>query len=194
MSQPLTDAQLLAWLSGALEPGRARQVARLVEATPTLRDRARRLAEGLELANPTSPWRIPPPGVRGGREPLQARPEAADVLGDDRVRPGDRFQVHLGPVTRPAERCLVVLYHRDGWQVVFPTSAEDLVSPEVLDREPDGSWVLDLAARDERGPQRWAVALPLRGLLSEDLMDWTRVMAGVTAGDVPVASVEVDVT
>ncbi|MCA9568627.1 MAG: hypothetical protein KC656_12330, partial [Myxococcales bacterium] len=79
------------------------------------------------------------------------------------------------------------------WDVVFPVVGDALMRVADLPEEA-GDRVLDLVAQ-EPGEQDWAVALPtdLPDLTGAAGADWDVVLAGVAAGEVPVASARIRV-
>jgi len=144
-----------------------------------------------EAARAALDWLLPEgPGAFG------LRWQVAGVLGAPKVRPGDRFQVHIGPVEDPEGRRIVVLaQRRTAWEVVFPVTAEEDLALTELPQSADGSRTLDLLAGEPAGRQRWAVVLPAVdrsfdfGLPPRSR--WASLAADVAAGEVPVATVEV---
>ncbi|MCA9572026.1 MAG: hypothetical protein KC656_29510 [Myxococcales bacterium] len=185
----ITDDRLLAWRAGALEPPDALEVEEYVRTAPEAWARILGLPE---LEVPPSAWRIPPPGVRGGRAGFAVELRAAAVLGGG-LRVGDRFRLALGPAD--PDRFVVVLRRLAGhaWDVVFPVVGDVLMRVADLPEEA-GDRVLDLVVQ-EPGEQDWAVALPadLPDLTGAAGADWDVVLAGVAAGEVPVASARVRV-
>jgi len=197
MSPQLSDRSLLAWLAGALEPGEAHAVAAEVAASHELQARVDGLRRQLRPRERKRTWRIPPPGVQGGRRGFAVEHRLAAVMGDA-LRPGDRFQVVIGPMEDAAARRLVVLtLENDAWRVVFPTRSAEDVTLDLLPAAADGSRSLDLTAGAAPGRQRWAVALPLAAspidwaLLPDER--WASVRAQIVAGEVPVTAVEIEV-
>lgn len=198
---PLSDARILAWLTGALEPGDALAVSERVAADLTLATRASVLSARLDRPRRRNLWRVPPPGIPGGATRLQIRPSTAAVMGGEpeSVRPGDRFRLQLGSLPDASARLIVVLYRGDeGWSVIFPTNPEERATLDDLPVEDDGSRYLDLLARPDLGEQRWAVALPHKDELSLDwgatpAQRWAVLQARVRDGSVPIASVRIGV-
>jgi len=192
----ISDARLLAWLSGALEPGDALYVQEAVVADAGLAGRAATLRA--RLAPPTRPrvaaaqrWRVPPPRVSGG---MGLRRATAAVMSEA-LRAGERFRLRIDPVDRPDERLLVVLYRTDDtWEVVFPQHPDETVAVGALPAQDDGSRSLDLVAR-AAPRQRWAIALPLGDAApdwdapAEDR--WSSLRRAIAAGEAPVASAEI---
>jgi hypothetical protein len=192
----IDDATLLAYHCGALEPGDARDVEVALAADPALGLRLRDAANRLIEPPPTDPYRIPPPGL--GMSGFGLQGTAGLVLaGDEAIRPGDRFRVTLHPDDAGRRRVVVLYRRRDAWEVVFPTRPEEAVTAEALPRDDDGARLLDLAARADRGRQRWAVALPSTDLAIDWAVPgdarWATLQDGIAGGTVPVASVEIEV-
>ncbi len=193
--EELDDAMLHAWLSGALEPPQALVVEELLRQTPEVQ---RRIDQLEQAANPVrrDPWRIPPPGIPGGRLGFGLSTAQAAVFGGE-LRAGDRFELRIDtPLERATDHVVLVLRRLAGaWQVVFPTDPDGTLTAADLP-EKDGGRVLDVSAGPEPGRQRWAIALAPR-----ETLDWAArgaerfaaVIAGVARGEVPVASVEVAV-
>jgi len=200
MTRPGDDL-LLAWIVGALEPGRALELEEEAARDPSLHDRVARLRTTLAAATAATAataapsWRLPPPGMAanlsGGWAPAMVMSGA--------LRPGDRFVVKLAPPDA-IKRAVVVLYRAAGaaWSVVFPGGPDELVTLEELPLEPDGARRrLELMAGPDAGVQRWAVALPLVsapidwGL--EPVARWRLLKRAVASGDVPVMTVAVPV-
>ncbi len=192
----LDDATLLAYHCGALEPGAQLDVEAALAHDPTLPLRLRELAGRLIEPPPTDPYRIPPPGMGLAGFGLQGT--QGMVMSEGEVlRPGDRFRVELRPQTAADATRVVVLYQRDGWEVVFPTRPEEEVMVQALPVGEEGERLLDLAARGRAGRQRWAVALPPKDMpidwAADDDVRWGDLRRGIALGTVPVASVEIQV-
>ena len=189
----LTDATLHAWMAGALEPPDALVVEEALSEDPALLARVSALRT--EITQPVAdPWRIPPPGVPGGRVGLQLRSHHVAVFGGG-LRPGDRFELRIPPLEDSDSRRIVVLRQQaEGWRVLFPTEPEDRV---VLAELPlaDGEHVLELSAGPVAGVQRWAVALPPLSTAidwaADELSRWHHTLQAVASGEVPCASAEV---
>ena len=188
---PLSDRLLLAWLAGALDPGRASEVAEDVAADPMLQ--ARVAALGAQLADPPAApsFRLPPPT----RPSFGMRRQLAIAMGDTTLRPGDRFRLALDPPD-DAERIVVVLRRvTSDWSVVFPTDPDEVLPVGALPTE-DGSPILDLVV-DRPGRQRWAVALPAASVAIDwtapEATRWQALSAGIADGSIPVTSIELEV-
>ena len=193
------DARLLAWLTGALEPGEALAVQEAVRAAPALQARLPILYALLqEPPQPPPPWRIPPPGLPGGRAGFQLQVIDAGMMHGI-IRPGDRFRVSLPLLPDAAQRTVVVLcLEADSWQVLFPSAPEESVSAAILPVDEAGQPFLDLRSRDRSGEQRWAVALPLLADGADRWQRppadrWTDLQEAIVEGTVPVASVQIQV-
>jgi len=197
MSTTLTDRDLLAWLAGALEPGRALDVQEEVSAFPEVRARVALLTQRLQEDQIRPVWRIPPPGVAGGRRGFTLERAALAVMGEEVIRPGDRFTVRIGAVPDAEDRRLVVLYRRGAdWDVVFPSREDEDVQLDVIPAEPSGERVLELVAQEDLGEQRWAVALPLADPVDWSLAPearWQSLVERIATGEVPVTSVRIQV-
>lgn len=177
----MTDAMLLAWKAGALEPGRALEVEEALRVHPELWARVASLPS---LEPEADSWRVPPPGVFGGRAGFGVQVRQAAVFGGG-LRAGDRFQLTF---EADEKRFVVVLRRVDGaWTVVHPVEPGDELRVGELPVK-EGQRVLDLLAADRPGVQDWAVALP-EVLPSNG--DWRGLQAGVADGTVPVASARV---
>ena len=196
MPGAVTQADLLALVSGALEPGRRREVEREVQFDSDMRRRVTDLRTRLADAAPPPAWRIPPPGVRSGRGAFGVRAETAAVMGAA-PRPGDRSTLWLADLADAAERLVVVLHRTPStWAVVFPTRSAEGVRLSELPRGPAGERRLDVVLRDDAGSQRWAVALPLASMIDWAVPEearWTEIRAQLRSGLVPVAAAEVQV-
>ncbi len=187
----LSDATLLAWIAGALDPGRASEVAEDVAANADLQARVHLL--GLQLAEPPTPaFRLPPPSFSA----FGVSRDLEIVMGDPTLRPGDRFRLLLDrPDDRP--RWVVVLSRVDRqWTVVFPESPEDLIGLEEL-ADSGARRVLDLVVADP-GRQRWAVALPEQSLSirwdeSKPEKRWEALRSGLLSGTIPAVTVDLEV-
>jgi len=195
MSKRLTDPTLLAWIADALEPGPASIVAESVSQDPTLQARVAMLQARVQepVATP-SLWRIPPPGIPSGRDQrFQIHAQTAAVMGEQELRPGDRFAMHIDN-PGPPPRSVVVLRKLEDWTVVFPVDPEDLIGLSDLPDEDEGRR-LDLFAGPEAGAQRWAVALPAADQEIDFDADnpWDGIIEGIADGSVPVTSVEIEV-
>ena len=189
----LTDAILHAWLAGALEPPRALEVEEAMRREPGIAERLARL-RALQTEPRADPWRIPPPGIAGGRAGIRANVEHAAVLGGA-LRAGDRFELVMDDLPDAAARWVVVLRRETaGWRVVFPTEPEDQMPLAALPLD-DG--VRRLALTASAAPrQRWAVALPAASVSIDwtlgEAARWEPVIAGVQDGSIPTASVELE--
>lgn len=194
-----TDAELIAWAQGALDPDRAEEIAAQIAREPGL---ARRAAEVLRqppswCAEPRLGWCLPPPGLaRSGA--LWARAQTAAVMGRGPLSPGARFEVALGAPPDPADRHVVVLVRREGdWVVVSPTHAREILPLAELPADQDGVRVLSLSAMPEPGLQRWAVVLapldPPVDWSAPPERRWSALMVQLQAGLAPAASVAVEV-
>lgn len=190
---PVTDTQLYAWLAQALEPQATLTVEEALAGDPQVRARLQLLT--LTPPGPTDPWRIPPPGVLGGRARLGVQSAGAAVF-DDGLRPGDRFDVRIAPCPDAADRALIVLRQAHSkWEVVFPTTPDELSPLSALPADSEGERVLSVTAAGEPGTQRWAVALPFLAIeidwAASGTDRWSSLMEGLGTGEVPVASAEV---
>lgn len=189
MDLTIDDALLLAWRAGALEPTQSLEVEEYLKVAPEAWARLLMLPEP---EAPTERWRIPPPGVRGGRARFGLELQRAAVFGG-RMRVGDRFRLALD--NAGAERFVVVLRRllSGSWEVVHPRPP---ASPTRLGELPleGGRRMLDLVARDS-GEQDWAVVLPetLPEHEAANGADWQDVLDAVARGDLPVASARLKV-
>lgn len=203
MRRDRQDAALLALIGGALEPGRAEDLAAELEQDAALRDRLEQLradvrpAPGLGASSPLPPvrrWRIPPPGRAGGRRPVPVRRVARAVLSDGPVAPGGSQPVVLAPGDEhAASRVLLLRQVDDGWTVRWPRSVDEVAT--VAELLVDGRLQLAISVDPEPGPQRWAIALlpeavPI-GWRTDD--PWSAVRDAVERGDASVSSLEIDV-
>ena len=190
----VSDPDLHAYVAGALEPPRALEVTEAVAADPQLGLRL----EAVQAALAQGPadrgeWRIPPPGV-GLRLMLSA--SAAPVMGDT-IRPGDRFRVRVDRTDDPKRRIRVLFRAGQRWQVMFPAGPDEELTVAELPTDESGKRHLDLVAQPPLGAQRWAVALcdPSETVdwSAAEGPRWAALRVGITAGQVPVAAVEVEV-
>ncbi|MBT3222858.1 MAG: hypothetical protein HN348_27595, partial [Proteobacteria bacterium] len=116
-----TDTDLYAYLVGGLNPRRVLEVEEEMAAWPVLKERLAtlRVEYSPEVAPPTG-WRIPPPSARFSEVFFPVQVHAADVFGDEAIRPRDRFQARICG-EQEGGRFVVVLYRAaSGWSVVFP--------------------------------------------------------------------------
>ena len=184
-----SDTDLLAYLAGGLNPRRVLEVEEEMVAWPVLKERLATLQVEFQAVAPQSGWRIPPPAARFSQVFFPVKVTAADVFGDESIRPDDRFQARICG-EQPGERFVVVLYRaRSGWTVVFPEVAVDATRLDEFPQD-DDCYVVDLVARGDIGRQRWAIALPES--LPADL-DWTALQGDVMEGRVPVVSLDIEV-
>ncbi len=204
MSATITDRHLLAYLTGALEPGRRLEIREEIGADPALQFRLTTLSGRLAESGPRpSLWRIPPPDTSGVPWMLPGRVEIGRhaILGEENtpgLSPGQPFQLRIDPVSNPWAWRVIVLYRRDGaWEVVFTTWPDEELTLMDLPQEANGELRLDLIARPEPGPQRWALALAPTDLevdwqASED-QRWTELQLRIVRGQIRLMVVEVDV-
>lgn len=209
MSSALPDRTLLAFAAGALEPGPATEVRAAVERSPALQ---RRLAGLRRDGAPRRPrFRIPPPGIFGGRHPIavQARPAAVMDAGIDRdaadshritIGAGGRWRVHIAGQGAPHTWMPVVLEQAGGadWRVTFPEDEDDLLTLADLPPSSAGHHRLDLAAPSRAGTHRFALALvpadaPIRWSVEDTHLRWAMLIEGLADGSVPVSAIEVRV-
>ncbi len=194
------DTTLYRYLAGALEPGEVASVEAALSRTPSLRSRLSTFARQIEeQPTPSSTWRIPPPNVQPTGGGMWALHVGGAVLGgEDVLRPGDRFRVHVSPPEDVDDRDVVVLRRVNSkWKVVFPLALEERLPAAELRRSGTDHLVIDLAAARDAGAQRWAVALPKRDVAvewaDETAARWDALVKAVADGSVPVASVQIDV-
>jgi hypothetical protein len=198
--EPEIDPTLWAYLTGALDPSRSSELEDELLTNQALKAQLASITAQLakkEDPSPRDPWRIPPPGVSTlrGFSVLERRSE---LLGEE-LRAGDPFELLIPPVAEPERRSIAVLYRgpEAPWRVLFPRSADDLLTLAELPVE-DGSRRIDLVAQPEPGIQRWAVALPDRDLpvawADTEETRWEALLRAVERGELPVASVDVVVS
>lgn len=189
----MRDATLLAWMSGAMEPGSAAEVAAQVRVSPVLQARAVALRPVMSAPAAVGGWRIPPPGVLGGRRPV-AMQALRMTMDAGPVPPLGGFSIRIAPVEDAEARWVVVLWMVDGvWRVAFPTDAGERIRLSDLPAEADGSRLLELVAGERVGEQRWAVALPTADAAWGGEDPWAGLQADIAAGAVAVTSVAVTV-
>ena len=188
----MTDTILLAWLADALEPGQASEVAMAVQADPAIASRVALL--GASVGSDTSgimsssSWRIPPPGIWGGRQPVALR--LADMTMDASAATPVGFSILIATVPDPHARWVVVLRSTaGGWKVLFPTSADERIRLDALPEELDGTRTLDMVGGDEAGT-RFAVALPTEDADWGADDPWASLRSSVASGGTPVSAVE----
>lgn len=184
------DRDLHLYLHDALEPDAAAMLAEHLAASPALRARLEALNAAGDWPAPGT-WRIPPPGL--GHCAVIA---PSGVLGAERVKAGHVFRLRLASPADAAQREVVVLRRvADDWQVEIPAAPVQRVRLDELPRDGD-HYCVDLVVRGPAGPQRWAVGLPDTALLDRiDLADpdWSELRGAITAGGVPISSVDIDV-
>lgn len=198
-----SDEEILAWLVGTLDPWRSVALAHDVARDATLGRRVQALQAVLAAGTPEDPlesrWRLPPPGVAGGRTGACLQVAPVPLLAGDGLHAYDPFDVRIDGIADPDDRRVVVMVRqREDWSVVSPTApAEDLRLSD-LDRAPDGPFVLTLAARPEVGRQCWGVALPpWRAPVGWSLPPearWAELRDHIYRNAVPIFVFEVDVT
>ena len=207
MPQP-TDATLLAHLAGALEPGPEAEVRAELSRSTALQHRLARLRRRTEP--PPQRFRIPPPGIFGGRRPVPIRAMPAAVMSAEAedadsphhriaARPGERWRLHITAQPTPERLTPIVLERlEDGaWEVTFPEDEDDLLTLADLPTSTAGAHLLDLGAPTTPGDHRMALALIPAHLpidWSHPTQRWTTLQAGIEDGTFPVAAVQVHVT
>ncbi len=188
----ISDDLLLAWLAGALEPGRSLEIQAEVAASPDLRVRLERLRALTAEDRPLAPaWRLPPPGHGQG---LPALARAAAALSRPTVTAGGRLRLSLPAGLDPQAIVLALWRGPDDWELLSPTGPDDLLRVADLPQEDDRPW-LDLRVREVPRRQRFALAVAP----ADTVIDWsapaaTRFAAlqqAMLEGRLPAMSVEV---
>ncbi|MCB9760267.1 MAG: hypothetical protein H6739_10565 [Alphaproteobacteria bacterium] len=189
------DRNLVFYRAGLLDPAQTIEFEEQLAASPELRERLEALDARWtpEVDVETPNWRIPPPGLGVG-----ASAGLPEVFSESTLRPGDRFQIRIDPLPTPERRQIVILRRQTrSWEVVYPTRPDQAATLKDLSRDEDGSYRLDLSAQTPGGRQRWAVALPWVDSLVDwsrsEAERWDRLQEAVSTGQIPVASVEIDV-
>jgi hypothetical protein len=183
----MNHAQYCAYVADVLHPGRAEEVAEAAAADPLIWAELQSLREQMFEPPPAPAWRPPPPrhplGLRLGAQPMGAMSGAEAT----------RVRVSL-PAEADRSALLVLLWRpeRGDWQVQLPTRPTQVRRVGQLPVNADGQPFLEVIARPEAGPQRWALILapadqPIDWSLPEDAR-WTALMAAVEAGAAPAAS------
>ncbi len=158
MTPRIHDSDLLAHLRGDLPPDREVEVESALAAFPALRARLEALDRRRVVDDDRVLWLLPPPGRASGSRGLDAGELLLDVAGE-RLRPGDRFVIVVRGAADLGGRRIGLLWRGAGpWELVMPTSAEETLTLDDLEREGDG-WRVELAARPGPVVQRWAVVL-----------------------------------
>ena len=208
MTDDVPDARLLAHLAEALEPGPRGELEGMLHRDAALRARLEHLRRRVEP--PPARFRVPPPGLPGGRHPVQMWARPAAVMGTappapERAHtiaaaPGARWRLHIAEHARPDRWMPVVLelpLHGD-WAVAYPEDPEDVLTLADLPKAPSGSHLLDLAAPSTAGSHRVALALAPASLpVAWDLPPhegrWRALARGLEDGSIPVVAIQVDV-
>lgn len=193
-----TDRDLLAYLVDAVDPGAREEIEAALRGDAGLRFRLGELSRQVQAMTerPVDTWRIPPPGLPSGRERYRLTLDHLPVMGGERLRAGDSFELVLDPVPDARRYHVVILFRtQQGWQVVFPTEPDEMTRLDAIEPEADGTRRLVLEARPEPGRQWWAVALVPDHVPVEWDRDepWEAIREAITDGTVPVTSVEIDV-
>ncbi|MCB9741105.1 MAG: hypothetical protein H6741_29550 [Alphaproteobacteria bacterium] len=187
--------KLVFYRAGLLDPAERHDFEQLLLRSPELQAQLASLDSrwSPEVDVEVPRWRVPPPGLGVG-----ARAGLPAVFSESTLRPGDRFTVRIDPLTSPEAHRVVIMQRlgRD-WDVVFPKAPHQSISLDQLPLDEDGCFQLDLVARAPGGRQRWAVALPWERSMnltwSHATPDWDWLRMGVASGQIPVASVDIEV-
>ena len=184
----MTDRELLAWLSGALEPSRARLAEDEVRVSPDLQARAHLLTLRLAEVDAPSRWRLPPPGL-ALRPGFGMRAAPVDVMGAPRG--GDRVELRL-PEQADANAVVVVVLSRDtgDWRVRFPLSPGELTRLSEFPMDA-GDRVVEVTLDPVAGRQRWAVALAAPPVEWDE--GWSQLREEIDEGVARVATVAITV-
>lgn len=189
MPSTLSDSLLHAYLAKALDPARTLEVDEEMQADPELAVRLSLLAGALRTPErPIPTWRVPPPGVTAWQLGLGSTP----VLGEDQIRPGDRFRLVLDPAVGSERQVVLLFREKADWSVVYPQEPDDEVTLGELPRAGENI-ALDVVARGQAGLQRWAVALPNRRANWDAADRWGWLREAIASGEVPIMSMDVDV-
>ncbi len=199
------DAELIGWLSGALEPGEERRLASELASSPALRRRLDVLRARIAEPQDEAPvFRIPPPWARQPGAALQGRAElqgarwAGQVEGATGFAGGDEDLLVTLRVLPPDEedRLVVVLVHEgERWRVLLPSSPDMALRLRELDRE-GAEHILEVRPR-VRGRLRYVVALPRVGEADpvwdgpEDLR-WEALRHALAQSRIPTLSIELE--
>lgn len=160
----LPDRTLLAWIAGALEPGRAADVEEALRASAALRARLQLLVASGPAPTPGGPrWVVPAPGPGWGLARAAPGAQAGAWLADD-LHVDEPFALLLRP-REPAERRRVVVLREaeGGWEVAWPLAEAELRRLDELPAEADGARRLPLRAGPRPGAQRWVAVLVPEG-------------------------------
>ncbi|HCH62599.1 MAG: hypothetical protein CL927_11820 [Deltaproteobacteria bacterium] len=176
----IEDGLLLAAAAGALDPGRAQDLADRLAVRPTDAARLQRLQAALEPSKSSSHgWRLPPSGRWGSvvQRPLQAAP-VLHMDGSHGLRPGARVRLSLPSTDGIEDPGLLVLWRGTGsWQCMIPQPGSAPIAVERIPAGTDGIRVIEVVMQPDAARQHWAVVM-VPGALD---VDWTDVEAVPTA-------------
>jgi hypothetical protein len=181
----IPDRLLRQYLAGALEPPEQARIERALAGAPEIRERLALLL-ATSIDEPEAAWHVPPPSLAVGLRSTSAPAAMMDAAGG-----GGWLVVWLeAGDDRLDHRVLVLERAGAGWEVVFPSSAEELVTVGALPRE-GGRTRLDL---DPGAARRVAVVLVPPDLqidfgIPADAR-WSGVQEGLRAGELPVVSLD----
>jgi hypothetical protein len=150
------DTLLCAWLSGALDPGRAWELEARLRRSTALQARLAELSAELQatpIGRPAPRWRLPIPP-----RSLGTAFQAVGMMGGAAAR----FRLELSPPE--GARRLVVLLGQEppqDWRVLFPLEKEEQLWLEELPRHPDGRAWIELGL--EKGLERAALVIAEEG-------------------------------
>lgn len=152
----ISDATLLLYLGGMLDPPAAAEIDDRLAVDPGLRHRLEACSRRLDAPTPHS--LSMPTGPSAPRLAVEL-----PLAMDNRLRIGSGYRLTL-PAPDERAREVVLLVWRDGWQMASPRRATERCSLSDLPRV-DGRPVLDVRATGPRGEQHWRIALPEIGLM-----------------------------
>lgn len=177
----IEDGLLLAAAGGALDPGRAQDLADRLAVRPTDAARLQRFQAELDpKPAPTRTWRLPPSGRWGSaaRQPLQAAP-VMHMDGSRGLRPGARVRLSLPSTDDIADPALLVLWRGQGdWQCMIPRPGSPPVPVEKIPANAHGNRSIDVVMQGGAARQQWAVVI-VPGDLDADWSDPAAVAGAV---------------
>lgn len=187
------ERELLALLSGALEPGeRGRLEARL-----RVDPRLRATLEALRPPARPAAWSLPTwrPPVRLGA-PILAATMGGGAEEGRRVQPGAELQISVAPVEEPEGWRIAHLEEVEGrWAVLHPTDRAAELPLSRFQPDATGARQILLLAPRRPGPYRWALLLlpPTLQVRWEEEDPWAEAREALLRGEAEVSVLDFEV-